>query len=62
MDHLNLHNPLTSTQWGFLDGRSTVTALLSSTDEWLKALENGFEMYVLSFFIFVSTVKIRVVR
>ena len=49
MDHLHLHNPLTTSQWGFLDGRSTVTALLSSTDEWFKALEDGLEICAVFF-------------
>ena len=49
MDHPHLHNPLTTSQWGFLDGRSTVTALLSSTDEWFKALEDGLEICAVFF-------------
>ena len=49
MEHLHLHNPLASTQWGFLAGRSTVTALLSSTDDWFKALENGLEVCAVFF-------------
>ena len=52
MDHLRLHNPLATTQWGFLIGRSTITALLSSTDEWFKALENGLEVCTVVFFDF----------
>ena len=41
MEHLH---PLATVQWGFLDGRSTVTALLNSTDDWFKALEDGLEV------------------
>ena len=49
MDHIHLHNPLAITQWGFLDGCSTVTALLCSTDEWFKALEGGLEVCAVFF-------------
>ena len=49
MDYLRLHHPLATTQWGFLDGRSTVTALLNSTNDWFKALENGFEVCAVFF-------------
>ena len=33
MDHLKLNHPLSAFQWGFLEGRSTVTALLHLTDQ-----------------------------
>jgi hypothetical protein len=38
MDHLQRNQPLSAFQWGFLEGRSTVTALLHLTDQWLQAL------------------------
>ena len=49
MEHLLCHHPLASCQWGFLEGRSTVTALLHCTNEWLKALEDGKEVCAVFF-------------
>ena len=37
---LNEANPLSNRQWGFQVGRSTVTALLTVTHDWFKALES----------------------
>ena len=42
-EHLSNHHELSDPQWGFRSGRSTVTALLSVTQEWLSALECGQE-------------------
>ena len=41
MEHLLCHHPLAACQWDFLEGRSTITALLHCTNEWLKALGDG---------------------
>ena len=49
MNHLVHHNPLTANQWGFLEGRSTVTSLLHITDQWLKELENGLDICAVFF-------------
>ena len=38
--HLNEIRPLSNKQWGFQPGKSTVTALLAVTHDWLKALES----------------------
>ena len=38
--HLNEIRPLSNKQWGFQPGKSTVTALLAVTYDWLKALES----------------------
>ena len=38
--HLNETRPLSNKQWGFQPGKSTVTALLAVTHDWLKALES----------------------
>ena len=43
-EHLSNQQVLTDSQWGFRSGRSTVTALLSVTQEWLSALERGQEI------------------
>ena len=39
-----MNRPLSAYQWGFLESRSTVTALLYCTNEWFKALEDGKEV------------------
>ena len=49
LSHLKTHYPLSSVQWGFLEGRSTVTALLHCINEWLKALEDGKEVCAIFF-------------
>ena len=43
-DHLEHNHPLLAFQWGFLDGRSTVTALLHLTNQWFQALEGGLDV------------------
>ena len=47
--HLNDIRPLSNKQWGFQPGKSTVTALLAVTHDWLKALESRY--YVCSVFL-----------
>ena len=47
-EHLCYH-PLAACQWDFLEGRSTVTALLHCTNEWLKPLEDGKEVCAVFF-------------
>ena len=41
--------PLSDLQWGGMQGRSTVTSLLSVVHEWLKILESGKEVYAVFF-------------
>ena len=48
-EHLYNHHLLSDSQWGFRSGRSTVTALLSVTEEWLSALEHGKEVCAVFF-------------
>ena len=48
-EHLSNHQELSDSQWGFRSGRSTVTALLSVTQEWLSALECGQELCAVFF-------------
>ena len=48
-EHLSNHHLLSDSQWGFRSGRSTVTALLSVTKEWLSALEYGQEVCAVFF-------------
>ena len=49
IDHLNVTKELSTTQWGFRSGRSTVTALLSVTQDWFAALESGKEICAIFF-------------
>ena len=44
-------NPLSDSQWGFRRGHSTVSALLTVVDEWLRILEDGKEICAIFFFI-----------
>ena len=47
--HLELYHPLSNAQWGFQTGKSTTTALLSTTHEWLTALEQRKEVSAVFF-------------
>ena len=49
MDHLQHNHSLFAFQWGFLEGRSTVTTLLHLTDQWFQALEVGHDVCVVFF-------------
>ena len=49
MDHLQRNRSLSAFQWGFLEGRSTVTALLHLTDQWLQALDVGHDVCAVFF-------------
>ena len=49
MKHLQINHPLSAFQWGFLEGRSTVTALLHITDQWFQALETGNDICTVFF-------------
>ena len=40
-DHLSDNHPLANTQWGFQPAKFTVTALLSTTYDWLEEMEAG---------------------
>ena len=44
LDHLDASFPLSNQQWGFTAGRSTVTTLISTVNEWFKLLEDGLEI------------------
>ena len=48
LNHIESVTPLVPQQWGFRAGRSTVSALLDATHNWLKAVDVGlWEKYVL---------------
>ena len=40
-EHLNEFHPLSAVQWGFQKGKSTLTALLSTTHDWLTELDRN---------------------
>jgi len=44
LDHLEQHSPIHEQQWGFTKGKSTTGALLTATDSWHKALEEGSDV------------------
>ena len=48
-DHLSLYHPISDSQWGFQVGKSTVSALLTSTHEWLQHLETGRDVCAIFF-------------
>ena len=48
-DHVETHRPLSTSQWGFQAGKSTVTALLSTTHNILNLLEAGNEVCAVFF-------------
>ena len=48
-EHLCTHHPLSNSQWGFSVGKSTVTALLTTTHEWFQQLEEGKEICAVFF-------------
>ena len=48
-NHLQTFHPLSESQWGFLPGKSTVTALLATTHNWLSILEGGGEIDAIFF-------------
>ena len=47
-DHLDTVRPLSDCQWGFRAGRSTASALLSTTN-WFSILEAGSEICAIFF-------------
>ena len=47
--HLSVSHPISEKQWGFQSGRSTVSALLTVTHEWFKALDQGHEICLVFF-------------
>jgi len=48
-EHLSIHYPLANCQWGFQPKKSTVSALLHTTHEWLTHLESGSEIVAIFF-------------
>lgn len=49
LDHLQCLNFISNKQWGFLEGRSTITALIKCTDDWLRELELGNDVCAIFF-------------
>ena len=46
---MSVYCPLSTTQWGFLPGRSTGTALVSTLFSWFQQLENKREVLAVFF-------------
>ena len=49
VNHLDKNSPLSDTQRGFRAGRSTVSALLTTTSDWLTMLESGKDICAVFF-------------
>ena len=49
LDHLDEHYPLSNRQWGFTEGRGTVTLLITTTHDWLYNLNQGNDICVVFF-------------
>ena len=52
IEHLSANHPLANTQWVFQSGKSTVTALLTTTYDWFKEVEAGKEVCSVFFNIY----------
>ena len=48
-DHLSEHHPLLDAQWGFQKEKSTLTALISATHDWVKHLDKNKEICCIFF-------------
>ena len=48
-DYLQENSPISKKQWGFMSSRSTVSALIRVIDDWLCALDQGYEVCVVFF-------------
>ena len=48
-DFLRENSPISTKQWGFMSSRSTVSALIRVVDDWLCALDQGYEVCVVFF-------------
>ena len=44
-EHMSVHSPISVHQWGFYEGKSTTSALISFTHDCLQHLDNGEEAY-----------------
>ena len=42
--HLEKYYPLSAHQWGFIQGKSTTSALLDATDKWHRQLDLGLDI------------------
>ena len=47
--HLTDNKILLDAQWGFSSGKGTVTALLNTTHQWLKVLEDRRDVFAVCF-------------
>ena len=49
LDHLTDYAPISPRQWGFMETRSTISALIKVVDDWSRALDQGKEVCVVFF-------------
>ena len=49
LDHLTNYAPISPRQWGFMETRSTISALIKVVDDWSRALDQGKEVCVVFF-------------
>ena len=49
LDHLTTYAPISPRQWGFMESRSTISALIKIIDDWSQALDQGREVCVIFF-------------
>ena len=50
-DHMKLHSPISPRQWGFMSSRSTVSALIQVIDDWSRAVDEGYEVCIVFFYV-----------
>ena len=43
-DHILVNSPISTSQWGFIPGKSTTDVVLSATHEWHQTLDSGSEV------------------
>ena len=48
-DHVCKNFPISDHQWGFMHHRSSTSALIAVLHDWLKALDDGYEICIVFF-------------
>ena len=49
LDHLEEHFPLSNRQWGFTEGKGTITSLIATVHDWLCNLDQGNDICIIFF-------------
>ena len=58
--YLQMNAPISEKQWGFMCGRSTVSALIRVVDDWQRALDQGNEVHACIAFFDISKASVTV--